>query len=132
MELPIRIIVTLFVAVVIAIAVISFAGKMISNSKNKLYSLSDEEVSEDKIIEVDSISSSKLSALADQCYAANSAKSIESVTCYVIFGDINADERSIVRSSGLNDSCLKVDLSGAHNAVRIKYDVVGDYVSITS
>jgi hypothetical protein len=60
MELPIRIVISLFVAVIVAVALIGFASKSIDDSRQKLKKYYDEDLEEDKIIQVPSVTSKGL------------------------------------------------------------------------
>lgn len=132
MEMPIRIIITLFVAVVVGLAIISFADKVILDAKQDLEGFNDDEVEdEDKIIDVTEVSSNSVAALASDCFEKNSAKSIESEMCYVLLGDVKATESGIEDAIRLNQSQYDIDLTGASNAVKIKYNVGLDIVEIT-
>ena len=55
MEMPITVIITLFVAVVVGVVIINLASDMITDSRDKLDAWNDEDVDDEKIIELDTV-----------------------------------------------------------------------------
>ena len=131
MEMPIRVIITLFVAVVVAIIIVQFAGESVDQSKTRLNSFLDEEdLEEDKIMEMTEVSSHQAAILADECYKKHSNVDIEDILCYVLLGEVKADASGIKDESHYADQ-LTVDISSASNAVKIKYNAALDVVQIS-
>lgn len=132
MEMPIRIIIVLFVSVVVGIAILSFAGKMISDSRMKMLNYNEEENEADRIIDVTSVTSSHVAALAETCYHENSMRVLEGETCFVVLGDVKATESGIEDAMNeFDDERYIIDLDDAENAVQIKYNAIDDAVLIT-
>jgi hypothetical protein len=132
MELPIRIMITLFVALIVAMVIIGFSNKMINDAKEKVKDIGGDELpEEDKIIEVTSVSNSQLASLAEDCFR-KSQDMLASEICYVVLGSIDANEADIMdRLSILTEENVDIDLSSADNAVRIKYNAISDKIEIT-
>jgi hypothetical protein len=132
MDMPIRIIITLFVAVVVALGVITFSQKMISNSKTKMYTFDNEEIEEERMIEVNTVSNTQIATLAQSCYLENSNKELEKKICFVILGDVEASESGVLSSiKNVDEDNFEVDLSDAKNAVKIKYNPITDKVLVS-
>jgi hypothetical protein len=132
MELPIRIIITLFVAVVVALGVITFSQKMISNSKTKMYNFDNEEIEQDRMIEVSKVTNTQVATLAQNCYLENSNKELEKKICFVILGDVEASESGVENAiKNVDEENFEIDLSDAKNAVKIKYNPITDKVIVS-
>jgi hypothetical protein len=133
MDSPIRIMIALFVAVVVAMVVISFANKMINDAKTNINEISPNKLKnqdKDRIIEVTTITNLNVASLAEQCYM-ESKESFDTEICFVLIGDVQATESGIIDSLfQLNSSKIDIDLSNAKNAVRIKYNVILDKIEI--
>ena len=130
MEMPIRVIITLFVAVVVAIIIVQFAGESVDDAKMRLNSFGDDEMPEDdKIMEMKEVSSHQVAILVDECYKKHSNVDIEDVLCYVLLGEMKASASGIKEESNYGDQ-LTVDISSASNAVRIKYNAALDKVEV--
>jgi len=132
MEMPIRIIVTLFVAVVVGVAILTFANKMISNAKTKMHSFNAEEIEKDRIIDVTQITSTQVAALAENCYAENSGNMLESDICFAMLGDVHATASGITDAlTTIDNEKVIIDLDNAKNAIKIRYNSLEDKVEIT-
>lgn len=132
MEFPIKVVITLFISVIIGVAIINFATDAFDDSKVKLKEFSDKEKEDlnENILEVNSISSKQLAGLAKECFE-NNQESLESVVCFAVIGDMNANNQGVYESSTLNESYLYVDLNESVNAVKVKYNAIEGRVEIT-
>ena len=131
MEMPIRIIVALFVAIIVALAIVKFTSDSINDSKQKLKDFGvKEEVDEEKIMELDEVSSYQIGIMAKECHTKNSNVNLESELCFVLLGNVNANNNAIKEASKLEDEQISVDLSSAKNAVRIRYNAALDRVEV--
>lgn len=133
MEIPIRIIITLFVALIVGIGVIGFSQTVIKDSRSKVASFNMNEVDmTERIIEVDEITSVMLAGLAETCFNDNSNKNLEDGVCFVVFGRVDASESRIEdHVTSIDEDDMEIDLSDADNAVRVKYDAIENKVIIT-
>jgi hypothetical protein len=133
MEITIRIMVTLFVALVVAMVIIGFASKMINDARVNVNEMSKDKTkmdNKDRIIEINSITSKNIASLAEECYQ-ESKNSFETDICFVVIGNIEATENEIINElNQLNSTKIDIDLSNAKNAIRIKYNVVLDKIEI--
>jgi hypothetical protein len=130
MEMPITVIITLFVAVVVGIVIINLASDLITDSKSKLDTWNDEGVDDEKIIELDSVLSTSVANLAAECYKKYYNQEAESAVCFVVLGDVSASESEIVAAYPYSEDSIDVDLSNAKNAVRIGYDFVDNKIKV--
>ena|GEM_PF-4027421 len=130
MEMPITVIITLFVAVVVGVVIINLASDMITDSKSKLDTWNDEDLDDDKIIELDAVLSTSVANLAAECYKKYYNQEFESKVCFVVLGEVSASDSEIIASYPYNESTIDVDLSNAKNAVRIGYDFVENKIKI--
>jgi hypothetical protein len=51
--------------------------------------------------------------------------------CFVLVGEVMADETAIRNVTGLPDDALSIDLSAARNALTIRYNAIADRVEIS-
>lgn len=132
MEMPIKIIIVLFVAIVVGIMIINFTTTIIEDSKRKLGEFyDDKEVQEDMILELVTITSKQIGIMAKDCFEKHSNVDIEGKLCYVLIGAIDANEADIKSYSRLEDEKIEVNLANAHNAVRIRYNAALDKVQVS-
>ena len=130
MEMPITVIITLFVAVVVGVVIINLASDMITDSRDKLDAWNDEDVDDEKIIELDTVLSTSVANLAAECYKKYYNQEVESATCFVALGKVSASKSAIIASYPYDKSTIDVDLSDAKNAVRIGYDFVDNKIKV--
>lgn len=83
MDLPIRIIVVLFVAIVVGGSIIMFSQEILGNARQSVNELGVED--EEHIVETDSLTEDDVLALANQCVRDNAG--IEETICYAVFAD---------------------------------------------
>lgn len=132
MEMPIRIIITLFVTVIVALTVITFTQKTISDARMKLHGYNEKEVEQNRIIETKDVTGPQLAALAETCYIENSGKNLQSDICFVVLGHISTTSSEIENSvKTIKKDRININLAGANNAVKIKYNALNDVVEIS-
>lgn len=83
MELPIRIIVVLFVAIIVGGTIILFSQEILNDARQSMEELGVED--EEQIIETGSLTEDDVLALANQCVRDNAG--IEGTICYAVFAD---------------------------------------------
>lgn len=130
MEMPITVIITLFVAVVVGVVIINLASDMITDSREKLDTWNDKEIDDDKIIELDAVLSTSVANLAAECYKKYYNQEAESAVCFVVLGDVSASESEVIASYPYDEDTIDVDLANAKNAVRIGYDFAENKIKI--
>lgn len=130
MEMPITVIITLFVAVVVGVVIINLASDMITDSRDKLDTWNDQDVDDEKIIELDTVLSTSVANLAAECYKKYYNQEAESATCFVALGQVSASDSEVIAAYPYNESTIDVDLSDAQNAVRIGYDFVDNKIKV--
>ncbi len=131
MEMPIAVMITLFVAVVVAGILISFSQGIILQSKDKLRDLNQDEKSEldDKVIKLGNVDASTVKDLAIQC-AKDVSQSIKEVLCFVIRGDsfdvagINGIDQDTILHAEKNLT-INVNIVAGFNALFITYNPLG-------
>lgn len=84
MELPIRVMIVLFVAIVVGGMIIVFSNQILDQTRNDLYTLGVENVGEDRIIEVATLGDKEILALAEQCVRDYSGTFDEQI-CFAVF-----------------------------------------------
>ncbi|MEM4268421.1 MAG: hypothetical protein QXK37_06360 [Candidatus Woesearchaeota archaeon] len=100
MEMPIRIMITLFVAIIVGVTVITFSKQMIEKSKMDLersrpgIELTKEE--EEKIIELNLVDTAQIIDLITECYNRHHLKTFEKELCFIAIGkEANVDYNRI-------------------------------------
>jgi hypothetical protein len=133
MELPIRIIVVLFVTLVVASLMVMLARNILDSSRIKLGEFG--QVEPDKIIDKggQDVHSSEMVYLAFECYNRGKEFQIKDNLCFVVTGNIVA-QKFQMESAGLDDipnydPSLIEDIMGADTA-GIYYNAVKDTVEI--
>ena len=88
MELPIRIIITLFVAVVVGSTLIVFSKQMIDRAREDIEAnrpgIDPTEAEEQKIIQLNRIDTFQIIDLMEECYRMHHAKSFSRELCYIV------------------------------------------------
>jgi RNA processing factor Prp31 len=131
MELPIKIMITLFVALIVALVVIGFSNKMINDAKEKVKEIGGNDFPEqERIIEVHKVTSYQIASLAEECFR-KSKDMLASEVCFAVIGSVEASESEIMRNLvELKEENLTIQLSNAKNAVRIRYNAATDKIEI--
>lgn len=130
MEMPIRIIIVLFISILVGVAIINFSQDLMGKSKTKLESFDKHEDQADRILELKNIDSYQLGELANDCFT-EFENSLEDQICYAIIANVDASNDKVIGYSNLDKENIYVDLSDAENAVKIKYNAIERRVDIT-
>jgi len=86
MDLPIQVMIVLFVTILIASAVIIFATDIIENAKQKMEQPWERDAPKEKVIEVGEITDNTMQALIGQCWKDHSQDALQKELCYVVHG----------------------------------------------
>ncbi len=133
MELPIQIIVVMFVALIVGSGLIYFSQTNIDKSQERLDELTDmgSVTQEDKILEVNSITESSINNLAKQCFEDNK-NSIKTEICVVLIGNLQTTCQSIIQKTTLSVNKITCDIKPNSNAVKIIYNAPLNKIEIKS
>lgn len=134
MELPISVMIVLFVAIVVGIVVIGFANSSLDKARDDMRSLGrdDPEKFEDKLVSVPALSGERIKSLGMQCVR-DFQGYIGEELCFVVRGLDTSDE-GIQQINALNDEVVnvngnnwtfRVDITGKPTAVFVYYNPVG-------
>jgi hypothetical protein len=119
LEMPIQIVITLFVVLAVGTLVILFSQNVLTSTEQKLDAVGKEEISANNtLVEVTGISSDKVLQLAENCLTNNQGKTLESVVCFTI--DSDTDITGDIAVENVNPQVI-VDFGGETN---IKYLIV--------
>jgi hypothetical protein len=140
MELPIRIIITFFVAVTVASLLIVFSRNILKNAQGDLSALSakDKIADDQKIIELHNFDDAQIASLAVECYRLNYGHSLVKVLCYSVHDDSGAGGATaqnvvdIIKASPELKSNVSVTAGFAPSdyALRISYDPAIDTIEL--
>ncbi len=136
MEMPIQIMIILFVAITVGGGMVYFSQDNLANSKEGLDSiiekndLSDEE----KILEVSSITTNNVVSLAKQCRI-DKQQSLEDSICFVLLGGVSTTCLSIFdelrRDDDFDEDDYYCDIASNGNSIKISYNAPLSLVEIT-
>lgn len=138
MELPISVMIVLFVAIVVGIVVIGFANTSLDRARDDIRELGRDapEKFEDKLVSVPALSSDRIKNLGMQCVRDFQGYVAEEL-CFVVrsidvsnegiqqgIQQINALNDEVVNING-NNWTFRVDITGNPNVVFVYYNPVG-------
>jgi hypothetical protein len=134
MELPISVMIVLFVAIVVGIVVIGFANTSLDRARDDIRVLGrdDPEKFEDKLVSVPALSSERIKSLGMQCVRDYQGYVAEEL-CFVV-RSIDSSDPGIQQINDLNDEVVnvngnnwtfRVDITGNPNVVFVYYNPVG-------
>jgi hypothetical protein len=99
MEIPIRIVIVLFVALIVGLSIIQFSRETITDAKKNIMKYNrDKGVEEEKVLDMGSISEQDIVNLAEECYKQESSGNVDKKLCFVLHGKVTTD------SANLNNS----------------------------
>ncbi|MBN2517749.1 MAG: hypothetical protein JXB14_02810 [Candidatus Altiarchaeota archaeon] len=131
MELPIQVMITMFVALTVAVVVIMFSQNLLQDAAKDIADIGDYgDTPEDKIVEVGTITSTQVANLVNQCYRQYSESALGDTLCYVVLGKVEVTADAVISSSGLPEGKISINLEGAQNALQIYYVIIGDKVEV--
>ena len=134
MELPISVMIVLFVAIVVGIVVIGFANTSLDRARDDIRVLGrdDPDKFEDKLVSVPSLSIDRIRSLGMQCVRDFQGYVGEEL-CFVV-RSIDSSDPGIQQINDLNDEVVningnnwtfRVDITGNPNVVFVYYNPVG-------
>src|SRR3989338_8155804 len=113
MEMPIAIVITLFVGIAVALLVINFSSGIINqgNVQLKQFSLACEK-DMDFFVDISSISPSEVANLADLCYQNNLGKYEGDRLCYILHGPIEGNPIQDINPENLDPALTDLSNPG--------------------
>ncbi len=135
MDMPISVIITLFVAIVVGVAIIGFSSDILTDARDDIGNIGNEEDEDfqDNIVEVSTITESRIESLSEQCIRDSSA--MEKEVCFVIRGE-EIEDLSGLEGKTLNILGVEWDLEVEENinsrTVFIEYNPLRNTVQIIS
>ena len=142
MEVPIRIIITFFVAVTVAALIISISRNILKSSErdiNEISSNNKPPSDEEKIIDLGYFDDEQIAGLAIECYKMNYGKALNNVLCFSVHDESGAggtnpeNVENIIRSSKelkSNVNVIRDNYAGTDYALRIYYEPASDTLEI--
>ncbi len=96
MEMPVQVIIILFVVTLVGAMIVLFSQSLIDQSQNQLTEFTSKE-KDNKFLEVNSITNSQIAVLVDECYQKSFGEKINNETCFIIHGknDFTPSENQI-------------------------------------
>jgi len=133
LELPIQIMIVLFVTVLVASAVVMFTTDIIRDAKDKMADPFGKEKSDDKIIEIDTIQDQQLSALIEQCWRDNKQEALEKTLCFVMHAQLNTATLSGLTTITTATDTIDVEANflTTDKTVYIYYNPVGNMIQVS-
>ena len=132
MELPISTIIVFFVAIVVAVLVIGFAGDMLSKGKADLENnpLIEKKSDEDIVLELSSITTQQVVPLAKKCKEQSIGKELNSRNCYILHGALATNNEQL-KAQLPEDEGYYVEVSpSAGKTVYIRYDSLKNRIEV--
>ena len=142
MEVPIRIIITFFVAVTVASLIIFVSKNILKNSERDINEISNRNnpaTDEEKIISLGSFDNEQIAGLAIECYKMNYGKALARVLCFSVHDESGAGgtdpaqvESLIISSNELksNVTVIRDNYASTDYALRIYYEPASDAIEI--
>lgn len=125
MELPINVIVILFVAVAVGTALIFLSQDIFFNSKSKIYDLDLKGVENNKIIEtVSNVTAGTIRALAEECVKISEGVPHREL-CFVVRGQKEDVENADGDTTNLRNFIINTTATIGGNVTMIYYDPSG-------
>ncbi len=141
MELPISIIVVLFIALIVGVLVVTFSQQTIGQAGTDLKGVTggfsnNNANTNSPLIEVSSISPSQVAGLIDSCYSTSYGQSLGDRNCYIIHGtssfDLGANSQTILSDlTQANASDVNI-VPGSSNTVLINWVLSSSSVEVTT
>ncbi len=83
MEMPIEVIVTLFIVLFVGTLIVMFSQTIIGSAQNQLPT-TDAKKGETQILEVSTVTNSQIGMLVDECYKTRFGKVFKQETCFIV------------------------------------------------
>ena len=128
MEMPISIMIVLFVSIAVAILVLQFTGQVIGTGTAQMqrFTLNCEE-NVDFFIETAILSPTQVAELVDACYNQNIGKYNGTKICYIVHGPVEGDPVSAAKTEQLGET----DTTDAGKTIYIKFNEITQLVDVT-
>ncbi len=129
MEMPIAVMIMLFISIVVGIGLISFSDTLLSRSKDDLRDLGREEreALEDRLITLPSINEANVRSLAEQC-ARDKVAVVGREICYVLQGPVDGGVQNLEGQEiivGHRTLVFQIEITGNPNALFMYYNPIG-------
>ena len=134
MEMPINVMIMLFVAIVVGGVMIGFSDRIINTGEQRLLTLGQyEEQRPDLIVQLGDVTQDQIIALAQQC-ARDKIASPSRELCFVIRGNIDDNNLGDAIEFQLDTRTYTIDSdhSSTANALFMEYQPAGSKIIITS
>lgn len=102
MEMPIQLIIVLFVVTIVGAMIVLFSQSIIDQSHSQLNQFNKDDPTSD-FLDVASINDFQIAALVEECYNNHSGKSLNSETCFIIHSGSDAHPSKSGISTYLSD-----------------------------
>ncbi len=135
MELPISVVMILFVAIAVGVSMVGFSGVTIDRAGQEISDLGvDSRTAQEALVEVSTFTRNQAEALGEQCYRDNRGE-MDRILCFIIRAD-NIRENNIRGLGGVNIAdgweFDTDDLGSDINAVFIYYNPLSGLIEIKS
>ena len=129
MEMPIAVMIMLFISIVVGIGLISFSDTLLSRSKDDLRDLGREEreALEDRLITLPSINEANVRSLSEQC-ARDKVAVVGREICYVLQGPVDGGVQNLEGQEiivGHRTLVFQIEITGNPNALFMYYNPIG-------
>ena len=129
MEMPIAVMIMLFISIVVGIGLISFSDTLLSRSKDDLRNLGREEreALEDRLITLPSINEANVRSLSEQC-ARDKVAVVGREICYVLQGPVDGGVQNLEGQEiivGHRTLVFQIEITGNPNALFMYYNPIG-------
>jgi hypothetical protein len=131
MDMPIKVMMTLFIALVVSSVIILFARNTVDDARRQMLDIG--KTNPEKIVDKGTadVSASEIVYLAQSCYEAQKSQALSKELCYIVHGTINTDKATVssqLTSIGiLND----VDFPSGTSTLLVYYNPADNKVKIT-
>ena len=129
MELPIRVIITLFVTLIVAVSIIYFSTDIIERARANMANINGKEVPKNQVIEVETVTTQQIINLAEQCYEDKAGKILDKELCYVVKGHVTATKSQV--KTAWNHEGNMTAIFTSPTAVFIYYNPSDDEILVT-
>ena len=125
MEITIRVIVVMFVALAVGSMIIMFARQTIDDAGTNLKALNVEK--EQYILELVTVTPDEVRALVEQCNKDRGRTAVDRELCYVVHANINFDSTAVGEFTEFD---VTYNFKKGNNALFIYYDIYGPEIDV--
>jgi hypothetical protein len=133
MEMPIQVIIVLFLALVVGGAILAFSQSSLNNAQQTLNDQwKNDPANKDQVVEVATATDATILNLAKECVKRN-AGSVEEQLCFALFATQYQVNWNLINNAELGQGFnLSVQMQNPNaNALRITYDPFTNHVDVT-